>query len=82
MKKLIIFFSFLAIALCQSTWKYQPMDLVSIPTAGTLPKGHYCLENLFMDEGGILPKFQLELLIILQWDSLLECIILLVLEML
>ncbi len=59
MKKLILVFSFLTFALCQSTWKYQPMDLVSIPTAGTLPKGHYCLENLFMDEGGILPKFSI-----------------------
>ena len=59
MKKLILVFSFFTIAFCQSTWKYQPMDLVSIPTAGTLPKGHYCLENLFMDEGGILPKFSI-----------------------
>ena len=48
MKKLILVFSFITFALCQSTWKYQPMDLVYIPTAGTLPKGHYCLEYLFI----------------------------------
>ena len=56
MKKILLtlLFSFI---FCQSSWRYQPLDLVSIPTAGTLPKGHFSFENSFMDGGGILPKF-------------------------
>ena len=42
---LIIFLSFL---LSQSGQPYPPVTLVSIPTAGTLPKGYFSFENVFM----------------------------------
>jgi len=60
MKKILVsFITLLTFIFAQSGWAYQPLDLVSIPTAGTLPKGHYSFENTFMDEGGILPKFSI-----------------------
>ena len=59
MKKILLIVLLNTFIFSQSTWKYQPLDLVSIPTAGTLPKGHYSLENTFMDGGGIVPKFSI-----------------------
>ena len=40
----------------QAEQPYPPLDLVTIPTAGTLPKGSYTLEALLMNDGGILSK--------------------------
>lgn len=40
----------------QSEQPYPPLDLVTIPTGGTLPKGSYTLEALLMNDGGILSK--------------------------
>jgi len=51
---LIFLFSFL---ISQDEQPYPPLNLVTIPTAGTLPKGHFTFENTFVDKGGILPKF-------------------------
>ena len=53
---LIILFSLL---LSQSEQPYPPVTLVSIPTAGTMPKGYFSFENIFMDEGSIVPKFMI-----------------------
>ena len=39
----------------QSEQPFPPMDLVSVPTSGTLPKGSFTLETLLMNDGGILP---------------------------
>ena len=38
---------------------YPPLDLVTIPTSGTLPKGSFTLESLLMNDGGILPKISI-----------------------
>ena len=35
---------------------YPPLNLVSIPTAGTLPRGTYTIEALLNKNGGLLPK--------------------------
>ena len=40
----------------QDEQPYPPLDLVTIPTSGTLPKGSFTLESLLMKDGGILPK--------------------------
>ena len=60
MKKYIIYLLIVtSLIFCQYAQPYPPMDLVSIPTAGTLPRGHYSLENIFSKNGGILPKFSI-----------------------
>ena len=35
---------------------YPPLNLVTIPTAGTLPRGSFTLESLIIKNGGIVPK--------------------------
>jgi len=35
---------------------YPPLNLVSIPTAGTLPRGSFTLESLIFKNGGIVPR--------------------------
>ena len=40
----------------QSEQPYPPLNLVSIPTAGTLPRGSFTLESLIIKKGGIVPK--------------------------
>ncbi len=40
----------------QSEQPYPPLNLVSIPTAGTLPRGSFTLESLIVKNGGIVPK--------------------------
>ncbi len=48
--------SLLTLLAAQEAQPYPPLYLVSIPTAGTLPKGTYTLELLLQNNGGILPK--------------------------
>ena len=48
---------------------YPPVNLVSLPTAGTLPRGYFAFENIFTKDGGILPKFSLLILAITQKNS-------------
>ena len=38
---------------------YPPLNLVSIPTAGTLPRGSFTLESLIIKDGGIVPKLSI-----------------------
>ena len=38
---------------------YPPLNLVSIPTAGTLPRGSFTLESLIIKNGGIVPMLSL-----------------------
>ena len=45
--------------LSQSEQPYPPVNLVSIPTAGTMPKGYFSFENVFMNQGSIVPKFMI-----------------------
>ena len=47
--------------LCNISWAqieqpYPPLNLVSIPTAGTLPRGSFTLESLLITNGGIVPR--------------------------
>ena len=62
MRKLIlrIFLTLLTI-LCNFGWSqieqpYPPLNLVSIPTAGTLPRGSFTLESLLITNGGVVPR--------------------------
>ena len=62
MRKLIlrIFLTLLTI-LCNFCWSqieqpYPPLNLVSIPTAGTLPRGSFTLESLLITNGGVVPR--------------------------
>ncbi len=43
----------------QDEQPYPPLKLVSIPTAGTLPKGTYSFETLLMNKGGLLSSFSI-----------------------
>ena len=45
--------------MCQGEQPYPHTNLVSIPTAGTMPKGFYSFENIFMNNGSIVPKFMI-----------------------
>ena len=38
---------------------YPPLNLVSIPTAGTLPSGSFTLESLIIKHGGIIPRLSI-----------------------
>ena len=55
MKKLLLII-IISLSFSQDQQPYPPLDLVSVPTAGTLPKGVFSLETLLMKDGGILPK--------------------------
>ena len=52
----LIIIIILGSAWTQSAQPYPPLSLVSIPTAGTLPRGSFTLETLLTKDGGIVPK--------------------------
>ncbi len=52
----LIIIIFLHICWSQVEQAYPPLNLVSIPTAGTLPRGTYTIEALLSKNGGLLPK--------------------------
>ena len=62
MKRLIVKILFLLLpvlnnlCLAQVEQPYPPLNLVSIPTAGTLPRGSFQLESLIIKKGGIVPR--------------------------
>ena len=62
MRKLILrTFIALLTFLCNIGWTqieqpYPPLNLVSIPTAGTLPRGSFTLESLLITDGGMVPR--------------------------
>ena len=62
MRKLILrTFLTLLTFLCNIGWSqieqpYPPLNLVSIPTAGTLPRGSFTLESLLITDGGMVPR--------------------------
>ena len=56
MKIIIITLSLICVLLAQSEQPYPPLELVSIPTAGTLPKGSYTYETILTKNGGVTPK--------------------------
>ena len=45
----------------QSEHPYPPLELISIPTAGTLPKGTYTYETILSKGGSIMPRLALGL---------------------
>ena len=47
---------FYNLCLAQVEQLYPPLHLVSIPTAGTLPRGSFTLESLIIKNGGIVPR--------------------------
>ena len=55
MKKIILLI-FIALSISQVNHPYPPLDLVSIPTSGTLPKGTFTIETLLTKNGGMVPK--------------------------
>ena len=55
-KNVLIIILFLHICWPQIEQAYPPLNLVSIPTAGTLPRGTYTIEALLGKNGGMLPK--------------------------
>ena len=59
MKKNILFIILFNVIMCQGEQPYPHTNLVSIPTAGTMPKGFYSFENIFMNNGSIVPKFMI-----------------------
>ena len=50
------FIILVSIIFTQSEHPYPPLNLVSIPTGGTMPRGSYTIEILLQKEGGVLPK--------------------------
>ena len=58
-KILLCFSSIFSFLLSQKEQPYPPLDLVTIPTSGTLPKGSFTLEALLINGGGILPKLSI-----------------------
>ena len=55
-KNVLIIILFLHICWPQIEQAYPPLNLVSIPTAGTIPRGTYTIEALLGKNGGMLPK--------------------------
>ena len=58
-KYFTILFVALSFLFAQSEQPYHPINLISIPTAGTMRKGFFAFESAFMKDGGILPKFSI-----------------------
>ena len=56
MKIRIVILVMVSLILAQSEQPYPPLELVSIPTAGTLPKGSYTYETILTKNGGVTPK--------------------------
>ena len=55
--KIRVFISVMvSLILAQSEQPYPPLELVSIPTAGTLPKGSYTYETILIKNGGVTPN--------------------------
>ena len=56
MKKNLFILILLSFVISQIEHPHPPLNLVSIPTAGTLPRGSYTMEMLLQKDGGFLPK--------------------------
>ena len=52
----IVILVMVSLMFAQSEQPYPPLELVSIPTAGTLPKGSYTYETILTKNGGVTPK--------------------------
>ena len=56
MKKYMIILTLASLIFSQSEQPYPPLELVSIPTAGTLPKGSYTYETTLSKGGTVMPR--------------------------
>ena len=61
MKKNMIRLILISVIFAQSEQPYPPLDLVSIPTAGTLPKGTYTYETTLSKGGAVMPRLAIGL---------------------
>ena len=61
MKYKINFLLLIGMIFTQIEQPYPPLELVSIPTAGTLPKGSYTYETILAKNGGVTPKLAIGL---------------------
>ena len=61
MKKFILILTLTSLAFSQSEQPYPPLELVSIPTAGTLPKGTYTYETILTKNGSVMPRLAIGL---------------------
>ena len=60
MKSLNFFIIFcFSIIFSQNNQPFAPLDLVTIPTSGTLPKGSFTIETLLVKDGGLVPKLSI-----------------------
>jgi len=57
MKRIIILIFIFNFIFSQDEQPYPPLKLISMPTAGTLPRGTFAFETLLMNKGGLLPSF-------------------------
>ena len=55
MRKIVLLI-FITLSISQVNHPHPPIDLVSIPTSGTLPKGTFMIETLLTKNGGMVPK--------------------------
>ena len=58
---LLLFLIFCNLDWAQVEQPYPPLNLVNIPTAGTLPRGSFTLESLIIKNGGIVPRLSIGL---------------------
>ena len=56
MQKKLLFIILSSILFSQIEHPHPPLNLVSIPTGGTLPRGSYTMEMLLQKNGGFLPQ--------------------------
>ena len=61
MKNNIIKFTLISMIFAQSEQPYPPLELVSVPTAGTLPRGTYTYETILSKNGTIMPRLAIGL---------------------
>ena len=61
MKNNIIKFILISMIFAQSEQPYPPLELVSVPTAGTLPRGTYTYETILSKNGTIMPRLAIGL---------------------
>ena len=61
MKNNIIKLILISTIFAQSEQPYPPLELISIPTAGTLPKGTYTYETTLSKGGAIMPRLAIGL---------------------
>ena len=60
-KKYLTILVFSTLLISQVNHPYPPLDLISIPTSGTLPKGSFTIETLLTKNGGLVPKLMVGL---------------------